>query len=88
MKESYSLDIQWLRLNCNCLYIYLINDSSYTLNFDYILYIFVLRAKDSTTFPSKVGFFSRVVQKYTKFANHHPPEVTPLPMILKLINNS
>ena len=38
-----------------------------------ILYIFVLRARVSTTFSWKGGFFPRVVQKYTKFANTSPP---------------
>ena len=38
-----------------------------------ILYIFVLRARVSTTFSWNVGLFPRVVQKYTKFANTPPP---------------
>ena len=67
------------------LYIYLINYSSYTLNAEnlvqrslQILYIFVLRARVSTTFPSEVGFFPRVVQKYAKFANTPPPQKSRL----------
>jgi len=98
MKESYSLDIQWLRLHYNW---YLLN-KLFPLYTKFwlvklqkfgdellqnaenlvprslqILYIFVLRARVSTTFSCKVVFFPRVIQKYTKFANAPPPKVAP-----------
>ena len=54
-----------------------------------ILYIFVLRARVSTTFSWKVGFFPRVVQKIYEICKHlsPPPKKSRALSILRVINS-